>query len=102
MENPMSEDDELTLPCDQALIACTFALMTAYAQPAADARVDAATQRRLIARKVVSNLFFLREHPQLGDSMRRVVTQVHQHWRLLVEQTEGAGRAADATPARLH
>ena len=72
--------DEVTLPCEQALLAATLALMTAYARPAEDARLDADGQRQLMARKIVSNLFFLREHPALGAGMRQVVTRMHGHW----------------------
>lgn len=85
---------EVTLPCDQALLAATLALMTAYAGPAAGARVDAETQRRLMAHKIVCNLCFLREHPALGAGMRQVVSTVHRHWLALVQGLEA--------PAALH
>jgi hypothetical protein len=106
----MTED--VTLPCDQALLAATLALMSAYASPTPLAHVDTATQQRLMARKIVSNLFFLREHPALGDGMRRVVTTVHRHWvalaeRLDVSQTArhcagGADARPDEETLRLH
>jgi hypothetical protein len=72
--------DDPGLPCPHALLAATLALMTAYAEPNPDARVDALTLRRLLARKIVSNLFFLHEHPALGASMRQVVGTVHGRW----------------------
>jgi hypothetical protein len=78
-------------PCVQGLIAANVALMTAYANPAPDARVDMASQRRLLARKVASNLFFLREHPLLSPGLRQVMAHAHQHWVALA--------AAAATPA---
>lgn len=84
-----SADDGIALPCDQALLAATLALMTAYANPCPAARVDAATQRRLMARRIVSNLFFLREHPALGPGMRQVVGAVHGHWVTLARLLEG-------------
>lgn len=83
-------DDGIALPCDQALLAATLALMTAYANPCTGARVDAATQRRLMARRIVSNLFFLREHPALGPGMRQVMATVHGHWSALARMLEGA------------
>ncbi len=83
-------DDGIALPCDQALLAATLALMTAYANPCPEARVDAATQRRLMARRIVSNLFFLREHPALGPGMRQVMSAVHGHWSALARLLEGA------------
>lgn len=91
---PDTPPHEITLPCDQALLAATLALMTAYAGPAATARVDAGTQRRLMARKIVSNLFFLREHPALGAGLRQVVSTVHGHWLALVQGLDA--------PAALH
>ena len=92
-------DDGIALPCDQALLAATLALMTAYANPCPEARVDAATQRRLMARRIVSNLFFLREHPALGPGMRQVVGAVHGHWVALARLLEGAAATA---PEALH
>lgn len=91
---PHPPPHEITLPCEQALLAATLALMTAYAGPAEGARVDAATQRVLMAHKIVSNLFFLREHPALGAGMRQVVSTVHGHWLALAQALE--------RPAALH
>ncbi len=90
-------EDGVALPCHQALLGATLALMTAYAQPPSDARVDAATQRRLMARRIVSNLFFLREHPALEPGMRQVMTAVHRHWRTLADTLDGL--AAPPAPA---
>jgi hypothetical protein len=68
------------LPCAGGLIAGTLALMTTWAAPEA---LEAERQRPLLARKIVSNLFFLRHHPDLGVPMRRVVGKVHERWQLL-------------------
>mgnify|MGYP007091142374 CR=1 FL=1 len=46
-------DEEYTLPSVEALLAGTLALLTGYAQSAPDC-----AHRPLMARKVVSNLFF--------------------------------------------
>ena len=62
-------EDTAAYPCVQGLIAANVALMTAYAHPTPDARLDAEAQRRLLARKVVSNLFFLCEHPLLSPGL---------------------------------
>jgi hypothetical protein len=80
-------------PCPHALLAATLALMTAYAEPNPDARVDPVALRRLLARKIVSNLFFLREHPALGASMRQVVGTVHGRWVAV------AGKSSAEAPA---
>lgn len=76
-------DEELPMPCAVAMVAATFALMTAWASPEPAARVTPAELRRLLARKIVSNLFFLREHPQLDPRLRQVVAQAHAHWTVL-------------------
>jgi hypothetical protein len=73
-------------PCPQGLIAANVALMTAYAQPAAGARVDAASQRRLVARKIVSNLSCLRQHPLLSAPLRQVMAQAHERWHELAAE----------------
>ncbi len=75
---------EIPLPCDEALLAATLALMSAYAGPAADARIDAAAQRRLMARKIVSNLALLCGHPQLSPGLRQVAGTLHRHWSTLL------------------
>lgn len=74
---------EVSLPCDQALLAATLALMTAFAGPAPSAH------RRLIAHKIVSNLFFLSQHPGLSQGMRQVVSNVQRHWTTLVAGLDG-------------
>lgn len=89
MDTDTLTDDGIPLPCEQALLAATLALMTAYANPSTDAKVDAATQRRLMARRIVSNLFFLREHPSIGPGMRQVMGAVHGHWSTLARSLEG-------------
>jgi len=68
------EDTSDALPCVEALWAGTLALMTTYADPGSPAH------RALIARKVVSNLFFLARHPRLGASLRLVVERAHGRW----------------------
>ncbi len=76
MQTFINPNDELAdLPCPIALVAGTFALITAWAAPDA-----AAPQRLLIARKIVSHLFLLRHHPALGEPLRRVLANVHERW----------------------
>jgi hypothetical protein len=70
------------LPCAGGLIAGTLALMTSWAAPADPA---CAAQRPLLARKIVSNLFFLRHHPDLGEPMRLVIGKVHERWLPLAQ-----------------
>jgi hypothetical protein len=76
-EDEASEAVSGDLPCAAGLIAATLALMTTWAAPDAPSAQD---HRLLLARKVVSNLFFLRHHPALGEPLRRVIGKVHERW----------------------
>lgn len=79
-----SEHDEgQSYPCVQGLIAANVALMTAYASPDPQSPDSPQAQRLLLARKVVSNLFFLREHPLLSPDLRQVMASAHQLWAQL-------------------
>ncbi|MEN9631252.1 MAG: hypothetical protein RJA10_4480 [Pseudomonadota bacterium] len=80
-----AEADTPDLPCAQALLAAVVALMSAYANPAPDIRQDLAVHRRLLARKVMSNLFFLRQHPAVPAPLRQVMSQAADHWAVLAE-----------------
>ena len=73
-------DDELATPCLEALVAGTFALMTCWAAPAAQAASSPGRQRLLIARKIVSNLFFLKTHPHASPALRQVMADAHERW----------------------
>jgi hypothetical protein len=77
---PKGDDENLPLPCAQALVAGTVALMTAYADPCPKGTPDRAAQRELLARRVVSNLFFLLHHPALGAELRQVMDNAHRRW----------------------
>ncbi len=77
------EDDSYDLPCAEAMLAGTLALMTGHAESACS------QQRTLMARKVVSNLFFLASHPGLNPNFRAVVGKMHQHWTALAKATDG-------------
>jgi hypothetical protein len=83
------------LPCAVGLIAATMSLMTMHSMPeaAADgAAADAATLRRLIERKIVSNLLFLQQHPDLPPGLRQVACQLRQRW------AQPVAEGADAAP----
>jgi hemin uptake protein HemP len=60
--------------------AATLALMTCWAEPEPTASLGAAQQRMMMARKIVSNLYFLREHPHLPCGLRLVITKLHARW----------------------
>jgi hypothetical protein len=88
--------DDAGLPCSDGLFAATFALMTCWA--------DAGAQRGLLARKIVSNLFFLSEHPGLSGPLRSVMGNAHARWQAIVDACDGAGDgdAGRPVPAVLH
>jgi hypothetical protein len=89
-EPELHEDEEHVMPCAEAMLAGTLALMTGHAQSAC------ATQRDLMGRKIRSNLFFLGQHPALTPNFRTVVQRMHQHWDTLLKASEGP-----ATPSPL-
>jgi len=89
---PPSDDETYDLPCAEALLAGSLALMTGHAQS------DCARQRSLMARKVRSNLFFLAQHPGVNAPFRTVLQRMHDHWDQLV-QANPVGPAEP--PARL-
>lgn len=95
-------DKDLNPPCLEALVAGTFALMTCWAAPAADARLTSRRQRTLMARKIVSNLFFLKSHPQASPGLRQVMARAHERWVMLLESAGDASvvtRASDPLAA---
>lgn len=99
--------DEIDLPCAQALLAGTLALMSACAVPLAGAGATAPDSRLPMARKIVENLFLLREHPGLAPAMRAVVSKLHVHWAALAEAAPDAptrqpGAQSLRPVARLH
>jgi hypothetical protein len=91
-------NEDISLPCAQALLAGTLALMSAYAAPLAGATgtPDAACRAQM-ARKIVENLCLLREHPGLAAPMRSVVIKLHVHWSTLADSPRTAPSTA-ATP----
>lgn len=88
-------DEEYVLPSVDALMAGTLALMTGYAQTPADA-----LQRALMGKKLVSNLFFLANHPQVSPAMRCMLGNLRTRWQLALEADDPALlRAAEPAAA---
>lgn len=92
------------LPSIDALVAGTVALMTTWADPCPHARLDPSDLRRLIARKVVSNLFFLQNHPQVRPELRLSLAQAHARWVGLAHEAQAcaAGTPVSARAGSLH
>jgi hypothetical protein len=92
VETDAPEDD--ALPSIDALVAGTVALMTAFADPCPQALLAPADLRRVLARKVVSNLFFLQHHPGVRPELSRSLAQAHARWVGLAHQAQPASGAA--------
>ncbi len=83
-------DDEYVMPCAEAMLAGTLALLTGHAE------CDCPSQRELMARKVRSNLFFLAQHPGLSPEFRTVAQRMHGHWDRMIEPRQAAAWHAPA------
>jgi hypothetical protein len=90
------EEPSAALPCAGGLIAGTLALMTCWASPERSDHCSEQQQRELMARKIASNLFFLREHPDVAPGMRRVIGKVHERWALLAHRQPAHAHAEPA------
>ena len=83
-----TNDEEYRLPCAEAILAGTLALMTGHAQSRCD------VQRHCMARKISSNLDKLAEHPDLSSQFRMALANLTSHWRVLMNQGSGAAPGA--------
>ena len=74
---------EYALPCAEAILAGTLALMTGYA------RCGCAVHRQMMAGKAAANLLALAEHSplssQLTSGFKAIVFKLHSQWLELVE-----------------
>ena len=74
-----SSDTATVVPRAEVMLAATLALMTGHAQSVGG------PYRQLMAKKVVSNLFFLSAHPQLSPQFKTMLGNLHAHWRALAQ-----------------
>ena len=79
LQNNLDGVEEYTMPCAEALLAATLALMTGHVQACCDGRRD------LIAKKVVTNLFFLAQHPLLSEQFKTMLWNLRTRWEVQVE-----------------
>lgn len=91
---PSHADEEYDLPCAEALLAGTLALLTACAQNPPEC-----PHRPLMASKLVSNLIRLSHHPAFTPTMRTMLTNLCTRWQL--EATGAVPRAANQQPTPL-
>jgi hypothetical protein len=71
-----STEEEYVLPCAEALLAGTLALMTAYAQGSASC-----PGRPVMASQLVSNLIRLSHHPAFTPTMHTVLNRLCGSWQ---------------------
>jgi hypothetical protein len=94
------ETEEHELPCIEAVLAGTLALMTGYSQ-ALQAELHP-RQRVPMGEKIGDNLALLSQQPQLSPGFRQVLLGLHRRWRAMDACTRDAAHeleVADAFPA---
>ncbi len=74
-------DIDVELPCIDGMLAGTLALMTGYAEHQCEQGNPSC--RHLMAKKIVSNLYFLASHPQMPSTMALVMRNLQSHWHTL-------------------
>jgi hypothetical protein len=72
-------EEEYTMPCAEALLAGTLALMTGHVQACCD------DHRILMARKIASHLSVLSEHPLLSPQFKTMLWNLRERWRQQAE-----------------
>jgi hypothetical protein len=79
--NATFSDIDVDLPSIDGMLAGTMALMTGYAEHQCEQ--GNANCRNLMAKKIVSNLYFLVKHPQMSKAMASVMCTLQNHWQTL-------------------
>lgn len=82
--------EEHELPCIEAVLAGTLALMTGYSQ-ALQAELDPA-QRLCMGAKIGENLALLMDHPMLSLGFRQVAYGLRERWRAMSDCTAQAAQ----------
>lgn len=85
----ISGEEEYHLPCAEALLAGTLALMTGHAQACCD------NHRQLMDAKIVANLSRLGEHPILSAQFRAALSNLRIHWEVMQRQRAAPLAASD-------
>ena len=84
-------DEEHELPSIGAVLAGTLPLMTGYSQ-ALQAEVDP-SGRVAMGDKIGENLGLLRDHPQLSNGFRQVLSGLQRRWQAMGQCTRAAAYA---------
>ena len=85
----ISSDEEYQLPCAEALLAGTLALMTGHVQTHCDGH------RELMNAKIVTNLARLVEHPVLSPQFRAALGNLRTHWQVMARKHAPVPAAGD-------
>ncbi len=94
LENELGETEDYTLPCVEALLAGTLALMTAHTQACCD------SHKQAVGQKVVANLFYLAQHPLLTPAFHTMPWNLRTRWELEMENAANARAQAQITPSQ--
>lgn len=95
-----ADDEVVSLPSAEALLAGTLALMTGVIERAALSQPLAAhAQSLMMASKVRSHLFFLSSHPQVSAGFRMTAGRLRSHWDRLAMPAQVAAEAAASEAA---
>ena len=89
-EDAQNGDIEYHLPCAEALLAGTLALMTAHTQACC------ANHRSRMEAKILSNLSQLGNQAGLSPQFRAALANVRRHWQVLHGACADAATAQDA------
>lgn len=82
-------EEEYRLPCHEALLAGTLALMTGHAQAGCDGT------RQAMNTKIVDNLSQLAGHPVVSPLFRAALRSLLAHWEVMQRHGETACAASD-------
>jgi len=88
MSPPHRDIEEHELPCLEAVLAGTLALMTGYSQALQAAAHP--EQRLLMGRKITRQLGLLADQPQLSTGFRQVLSGLSERWLRMSACTEAA------------
>lgn len=100
-----SADDDMAGPNPwpdlDTLVAGTVALMTAWADPCPQWSLGKTDFRRVLARKVVSNLTVLQHHPQARPELRQSLAKAQARWVGLAQHGQAPGGPASCPGERV-
>lgn len=90
-------NEEYAMPCAEALLASSLALMTGYVQGCCD------DHRSLMAQKIIQHLVTLSQHPMLSPDFKTMLWNLHTRWLQQQRLSGGADvlPSLDPTEARL-